>query len=748
MAFLVSPGVQVREIDLTNVIPAVSTSIGAIAGAFEKGPVSSVTTISSEEQLVSIFGKPHASNFEWWFTAANFLQYSDSLRVVRAESGILNAGANSGILIRDDEHYEASFADGSGSNGEWTARTAGTHGNSLGVDICPSARAFSQQLGSLNLVNGAGAVGDLSITVDDQDATDATIIVGDIIQFYDASAIVSVVNGAITVASKTLTVDGGTGALAVGQRVLGAGISDGDEVVKISSVTSQSGGAGSVAGVVVLDKAITVADNVALVLSAAAGHDRVESGNVEYEVTAISSEDLTIRVLDDPAGGGLQTIIPDNSLIRRRWRFSDLFDSAPGTSDWATVNGRGELDELHVAVYDKTGDITGYDVDVKGGRTSSVIEVFPAMSKNLYAKTPQGGNNYYPDVIFTKSEFIYWTDHLAAGSNWGTDVASGTDYTLVSGVTVDTLTGGTDDYSVTAGEIEIAYDKFADTENLDINLVLSGPSSGVADTVAGHDTHVTMITDLCELRRDCVGFASPYRAATVGVTSNVTATDNVKDAFDTCPSSSYMVFDSGYKYIYDKYGDVYRYVPLNGDTAGLCAFTDNVADPWFSPAGYTRGNVRGAVKLSFNPQKADRDILYKARINPVVNFPGQGVVLFGDKTAQTKPSAFDRINVRRLFLVLEKAIATAAKYMLFEFNDEFTRAQFRNMVEPFLRDVQGRRGITDFSVKCDSTNNTGEVIDRNEFVGDIYIKPARSINFITLNFIAVRTGVSFSEVGG
>ena len=482
--------------------------------------------------------------------------------------------------------------------------------------------------------------------------------------------------------------------------------------------------------------------------SAAAGHTKVESGNVEYEVTAVSGEVLTIRVLDDPAGGGLQTIIPDNSLIRRRWRFSDLFDAAPGTSDWSTANGRGEKDELHVAVYDTTGDITGFDVDVKGQRTASVIEVFPAMSKNPSAKTTQGGNNYYADVIFRSSSFIYWTDHLAAGSNWGTDVATGTDYTLVSGVDVSALTGGTDDYSVTAGELELAYDKFADTENLDINLVLGGPSSAVADTIAGHDTHVTMITDLVELRRDCVGFVSPYRAATVGVTSSITATENVKDAFDACPSSSYMVFDSGYKYMYDKYNDVYRFVPLNGDTAGLCAYTDGVADPWFSPAGYNRGGLRSAIKLSYNPQKADRDILYKARINPVVDFPGQGVTLFGDKTALSRPSAFDRINVRRLFLVLEKAIATAAKFQLFEFNDEFTRAQFRNLVEPFLRDVQGRRGIFDFKVVCDTTNNTGEVIDRNEFIGDIYIKPARSINFITLNFIAVRTGVAFSEVGG
>jgi hypothetical protein len=737
MAFLVSPGVQVREIDLTNVIPAVSTSIGAIAGPFEKGPVSSVTTISSEEQLVSIFGKPNSSNFEFFFTAANFLQYSDALRIVRPESAVLNAGANSGILIRDDDHYEASFDGGEGSHGEWAARSAGTHGNGIGVDICGGKRAFTQPLGTLNLVNGAGAVGDLSITVDNQDATDATIAAGDIISFQTNNSITAVVNGAITVATKNLTVDANSGTAAVGQRVIGAGISDGGEVVKIATVTSQTA--------LILDKAITVADDVVLAFTTDAN---VESKNQEYEVTSISSETLTIRLLDDPAGAGLQTVIPDNSYITRRWRFSDLFDGPPGTSAWATANGRGEEDELHVAVYDTTGDLTGYDVDVAGQRTSAIIEVFAAMSKNTKAKSPQGDNNYYPDVIFRKSQFIYWTDHVSAGSNWGTDVATGTDYTLVSGVTVDTLTGGTDDYSVTAGELELAYDKFEDTENLDVNLVLGGPSSAVADTVTGMDTHVTMITALCETRRDCVGFVSPYRAATVGGTSNVTMTKNVKDGFDACPSSSYMVFDSGYKYMYDKYNDVYRYVPLNGDTAGLCAHTDTVADPWFSPAGYSRGNVRGAIKLSYNPLKPDRDILYKSRINPVVNFPGQGVVLFGDKTAQTKPSAFDRINVRRLFLVLEKAIATAAKYQLFEFNDEFTRAQFRNQVEPFLRDVQGRRGITDFSVKCDATNNTGEVIDRNEFVGDIYIKPARSINFISLNFIAVRTGVSFSEVGG
>ena len=667
MGFLVSPGVQVREIDLTNVVPAVSTSIGAIAGPFEKGPVSTVTAISSEQELVQVFGKPQGDNFEFFFTAANFLQYGDALRVVRVESGIVNAVASgSAILIRDTDHYLNAFSTGQASVGEWAARTAGTHGNGIGVSICGNATAYEQNLGSSNQTVGEDAAGATVVKVDDGTA----FSVGDLISFSSADASTTATNFAFNT---------------------------GDE------------------------------------------------GN-EYEITAISTHDLTVRLKDDPNSAGLQATIPDNSFIRRRWRFYDLFDAAPGTSDWATANGRGSGDELHVCVYDTTGDLTGFDVDTAGNRTNGILETFANMSKNPVGKTAQGGSNYYPDVIYRQSEYIYWMDHTTAGSNWGTDTTSA--YTAVNAPVVVTLASGTDDYAVTAGELALAYDKFADTESLDINLVLGGPSSAVGDTASDMDTHVTMITDLVELRRDCVGFVSPYRSATVNVTSNITQADNVIEGFDLCPSSSYMVFDSGYKYMYDKYNDVFRFVPLNGDTAGLCAYTDGVADPWFSPAGFNRGNVRGAIKLSFNPTKAERDRLYRARVNPVTDFPGQGVVLFGDKTALTKPSAFDRINVRRLFLVLEKAIATAAKFQLFEFNDEFTRAQFRNLVEPFLRDVQGRRGITDFVVKCDETNNTGEVIDRNEFIGDIFIKPARSINFITLNFIAVRTGVSFSEVGG
>ena len=272
--------------------------------------------------------------------------------------------------------------------------------------------------------------------------------------------------------------------------------------------------------------------------------------------------------------------------------------------------------------------------------------------------------------------------------------------------------------------------------------------AGTAPAGADGTTHATNLIDLAEKRKDVVVFISPRRADVVNIANSTTQTANVKKFFDGLASSSYAVFDSGYKYMFDKFNDVFRFVPLNGDIAGLCANTDQVADPFFSPGGFNRGQIRGAVKLAFNPNKAQRDILYPARINPVVTFPGQGTILFGDKTALAKPSAFDRINVRRLFILLEKAIATAAKFQLFEFNDEFTRAQFRNLVEPFLRDIQGRRGITDFSVVADGTNNTGEVIDRNEFVADIFIKPARSINFIQLNFIAVRTGVAFSEIGG
>ena len=668
MAFLVSPGVHVREFDASTTTPVLGTSTGAIAMPAFKGPVQSVVNIANENELVDVFGKPQGDNFEWWFSAANFLQYSNSLRVVRTESAVVNAVASgTAILIRDNDHYEASFSAGEASVGEWAARTAGTWGNSLAVSMCPSANAYEQNL--TDLVNdAAAAAGDTTITLDAGAAT--SVVVGDLISFSSANASAD---------------------------------------------------------------ATAFAD--------LAGHE-----GIEYEVVSISSHVYTIRRKDDPNSAGLAAAVADDSFIRRRWRFHDIFDAAPGTSQWATDNGRGANDEMHVVVYDKTGDITGADNDVAGQRGHSVIEKFSAMSKNPKAKTAQGGSNYYPDVIFRQSAYVYWMDHNTSGSNWGTDVTAA--YTAINIPTYTALASGTDDYAVTAGELEDGYDLFDDKENITIDLIIGGPSSGVANTAAGQDTHVTMITDLVEKRKDCVGFVSPYRAATVNVTSRITQAKNVKEAFDLCPSSSYMVYDSGYKYMFDKYNDVFRYVPLNGDIAGVCAETDKVAATWYSPAGSARGAIRGAVKLSFNPSQSQRDTLYGARINPVVNFSGEGVILFGDKTALTKSSAFNRINVRRLFLHVERVIAEAARASLFEFNDEYTRNSFKKLVEPFLRDVQAGRGIDDFSVKCDRSNNTDQVINSNEFRGDIYIRPAYSINFINLTFTAVRNGVSFSEVGG
>ena len=656
MAFLVSPGVQVKEVDLTNVVPAVATSIGAIAGAFEKGPVSEVTSISSEEELVKIFGKPKntSNQFETFYSAANFLQYSDALRVVRAESGVLNATAGStGLLIRNTEHYLESFADGQGSVGEWAARTAGIHGNSLGVSICSDATDYEQT--AVTTTSAEESAGQTTISV-----TDASVFgVGDIVNFG-------------------------------------------------------------------------------------------ESNNEEYEVTQVndsgSSDTIVIKLKDDPNGAGLQNTISSGTNIRRRWRFYDLFDAAPGTSSFATQNGRGTSDELHIVVYDRQGLISGFDVDSNGNRTNGVLETFANLSKNNTAKSPQGDSIYYPDVIFRKSEFIYWTDHISAGSNWGTDTTS--TYTAVDTITIDELTGGTDDFSTTAGEIELAYDKFKNADTEDINLVIGGSSSIVADTAAAQDTHVTMLVNLVEGRKDCVAFASPYRSATVGVTTSAKQAKNVEVAADLIPSSSYLVVDRGYMQMYDKYNDLFRFVPLNGSVAGLCANTDQVTDAWFSPAGFNRGNVRGAIKLSFNPDQADRDVLYQSRVNPVVNFPGQGVVLFGDRTALSKPSAFDRINVRRLFLTIEQSLEGAANAQLFELNDVNTRTNFVNIVEPFLRDVQAKRGLFDFLVVCDETNNTPDVIDNNEFRADIFLKPTKSINFVTLTFVATRTGVSFEEVVG
>ena len=640
MAFQVSPGVLVQERDLTNVIPAVATTIGAVAGQFNQGPMDEVTSISSEKELVETFGKPDSTNFEFWFSAASFLQYSSSLRVVRAAntSSVNSCVSGTALRIKNTDHYQngdgttGPYNDGSANVGEWAARTAGAWGNNLKVSVCPSATAY-EAVNKTTTNDASTAVGDTTIVL--TSGTDFNV--GDIVNFG-------------------------------------------------------------------------------------------ESGGHEYRITGVSTNTLTF--VRHPSGtGGLHTAVANGSQVRRRWQYYDLVDKAPGTSVYAS-NRSGVNDEMHIVVVDEDGGITG--------TAGEVLEVYDSVSKGSDAKTAQGDTNYYVDVLYNQSEYIYWMDHVATGSNWGSAVA-GITFTALSAPFTRSLASGADGSAVSTAELKTAYEKYNDADTVDVNLIIAGK---------GNATHIDNLITIAENRKDAIVFVSPERADVVNVTNSTTQTTNVKGFFDSIRSSSYAVFDSGYKYTYDKYNDVFRYVPLNGDIAGLAARTDLIADSWFSPAGFNRGVIRGAVKLSYNPTQGQRDELYRARVNPVVTLPGQGTLLFGDKTGLSTPSAFDRINVRRLFITLEKAISTASKFQLFEFNDEFTRAQFRNIVEPFLRDVQGRRGVTDFRVVCDSSNNTANVIDSNEFRADIFVKPNRSINFIQLQFVATRSGAAFEEVVG
>ena len=566
MAFQVSPGVQVKEIDATGVVPAVSTSIGGFAGSFNWGPVEEVTLVSSETELASIFGSSDSSTYKYFLTAASFLKYGNALKVVRATSTLADNATSdgSGLLVKNREHYLNSYDNGATGKGSWVAKYAGAYGSSL----------------------------------------------------------------------------------------------------KVETVT-----------------------------------------------------------------GGIAQSAFDS------WTYSGNFDSKPSTSDQAVALGHGSAnDEVHIVVIDEDGQFTG--------TAGTVLEAFAFASQAVDAKKADGTSAYYRDVINTQSRYMWagdapttWTQSgntlaVQGASGYAGDAAPGT----------SSLSGGTDSGAdVTAGNIIAAYDLLADEETIDVNLLFAYPDANGAKVIADK------LIAICNARKDCMAFVSPPIDDSVGT---ATPAADVKVWADSLTSTSYASCDSGAVYVYDKYNDQYRWLGAGGLCAGLCANTDDVADAWFSPAGVNRGQLLGVVKLAYNPKKADRDALYKARVNPLVSFPGQGTMLFGDKTLLSKPGAFDRINVRRLFIVLEKAISTAAKGQLFEFNDEFTRAQFRNLLEPFLRDVKGRRGVTDFKVVCDTTNNTGQVIDANRFVADIYIKPARSINFINLNFIATRTGVDFSEIAG
>ncbi len=626
--------VNASEIDLTTVIPTVSTTEGGITIPASWGPVGERVLVESADELVDVFGKPTINNYEEWFTASNFLDYGNQLWVVREVDSTnsnttlraSNASANNvGFLVKNDYHYETNYSDGSlktsNNTGDWIAKFPGDLGNSLRVSVCDSANAYQHALAGTVLVQAGNTV--------------------------------------VTGSGTSFTTEAAVGELIVIN----------EEVHRIAGIANTTS--------LTLEKP----------------HLTGASANVAYH----------------------------------RWAYYNEVDLAPGTTEWVSNKG-GSNDEMHVVVIDENGIFTG----VRG----TILEVFQKVSKASDARLDDGSGNYYKEVINKKSRYIRWAGH-ANQTNYGKQAAAIT--YGGSNLPISASLGGGKNGSAIGNDEKIrGYDLFKNPEELDMSLLLG---ANATQTVSVH-----LINNIAEFRKDCLAVLSPPRATVVDNLGQEAV--EIVAYRNTLPSTSYAVLDTGWKYQYDKYNDVYRFVPLNGDIAGLMVQTDNTRDPWWSPAGFNRGNIKNVLRLAYNPSKTDRDLLYKNGINPVVTFPGDGTVLYGDKTLLAKPSAFDRINVRRLFIVLRKAISRAAKYTLFEFNDDFTRAQFRNMVEPYLRDVQGRRGIYDFRAVCDSTNNTAEVIDRNEFVGDIYIKPARSINFIQLNFVAVRTGVDFSEITG
>ena len=717
MPFQLSPGVAVVEKDFTSIVPAVATSTGGFAGTFQWGPVLDPVTINSENNLVQRFGKPSDDNATSFFTAANFLSYANDLLVVRADTvshrnavatktggitAVTVAGTNSGYTSTAAAPTITVGAPQI-TGGTQAILTAVLSGGAItAVAVSGGGTGYSGTPTVVITSSGGGSGATFSVTTSAGAITAVTVLTGG-----------SGYKGTVTAA---FSGGGGSGASAGAVTVGTSSI----------SVTITNAGTGYTAA-----PTATVSGTATLTPVVTVGGIKINNNDV-YTTSYINGSGVVGEFAAKYPGalGNSISIYMADAATYSTWTYKAEFDAAPDTSDYAD-NAGGSNDEMHVIIIDELGQWTG--------TAGSVLEKFAFVSKGSDVKKADGTNNYYRDVINSRSKYVWWMDHPTVGTNWG-NAALGTAYISLGTAYAKTLTGGLDDLTATDGQLETAWAIFADDSQYDVRLLPVGKASA---TVA------TYVIGLAEARADCVVFVSPQNVDTgdIIIASGSDATDAIIAYRNALPSTSYGVMDSGYKYQYDRYNDKYRWVPLNGDIAGLCARTDYQQDPWFSPGGLNRGQIKNVVKLAVNPTKTDRDNLYKSGVNPVVTFPGQGTVMFGDKTLLAKPSAFDRINVRRLFIVLEKSIATAAKFQLFEFNDSFTRAQFKNLVEPFLRDVQGRRGITDFVVKCDDSNNTGEVIDSNNFVADIFVKPNRSINFITLNFVAARSSVSFTEIG-
>ena len=744
-----SPGVVFQERDLTTTSSVPSANVGVIVAPFSQGPVEEIVTIVSERELVERFGEPNAYNYEYWFTASQFLSYGGTLKVIRVNNTALKNAVDTGTapLIKNRDEYESTYETAANS-WNWAAREPGDLLESVGIFVTDAGADHIAVLPAPGSGNEHEFVIDAAVTA-------ASGAAGKVFKYSLLLTVESIVGSFTPGTSTTIAISGSNEAVNVVAY---------DAANKKLEIELPSGG---VTGIIAAGQTITQGTNTCDI--ATAGIERrlyiaLDKGSIGFAAN---------DAVDDTNSTSV-TISSVRTEYNEREYLPGLkwvnVGPRPGTSKY-TLDQGGHRDEMHIILIDVDGKITG--------TPGQLLERYINVSKASDAKTTTGEVNYYPTVLLQKSKYVFWGEHetdartfaataTASDGTFGQTAASrqfnlfqstaGTTDYPAGNVTVGSknnstyyyrLAGGVD-YPISGGfynignsDVSTAYDLILDSEAQIIDFILTGPSG--ADDASAVAKISNLIT-IAESRRDCLVFASPRRGNIVGESNPATITTNIINFMDQIPSSSYIVLDSGYKYIYDKYNDVYRYIPCNGDVAGLCLQTAVQTDPWFSPAGFTRGVLNNAIKLGYTPNKSQRDQLYSARVNPIVSFPGQGIVLYGDKTGLSQASAFDRINVRRLFLTIERFISNAAKTQLFEQNDEEQRTFFRNIVEPYLRDVQGRRGITDFLVKCDASNNPPEAVDRGEFQADIFVKPTRTINFITLNFVATRTGVAFSEI--
>ena len=706
MAGQVSPGIVLRERDLTGqTIVNSQANAAALVGSFEKGPIGTITNIATERELLETFGTPNANNFEDWFSASTYLSYGGQLQIVRInDSNLKNAVSDVGASSTDSTKLNVANA------------TGFTSGDYVKVDNEYFLVGVVTLGGANSLAVTRAQLG--SVAVDHANAATVTK------WSYANSATTTVVNEAIDASENIITLTDSTGFTTGTYFRLTNSVNANTEIVLITDVEGNDvvvtrGALGTTAALIV-----TSTITATLLTFAATGTTTTLS--TAYPVVTVAGVTApTIKSFNNYEsnystyawkfaartagawGNGLKVVTIDGGVAD--YDNENIY----GSVKWTTVAGDpGGSNDLHVAVLDSDNNI---------------LETFLYVSRLANARDDQGASKYYVDVIGAKSSTIYA----------GTVVPS-------AGNSTSTLTAGVDAYTTNVSTIATAFDLFADTEEIEIDFVLAGGSlTSEADQV----TKAQKVIDIASSRKDCVAFVSPHKAF-VSLSSPTAQRDDIIGFFNSIGSSSYAMLDSGYKYIYDKYNDTYRYIPCCADVAGLCVQVSTTAEDWVSPAGLNRGNIRNAVKLAYVPSKTDRDKLYQKRINPITSFPGQGIVLFGDKTALGTPSAFDRINVRRLFLSMERKIGQLARTVLFELNDSSTRSSFSSSANSFLAEIQSKRGVTDYLVVCDESNNTADVIDRNEFVAEIFVKPTRSINYITITFVATRSGVSFSEVSG